>query len=338
MLIVMDRAATAEMVAKVCDEVRGMGLEPHPMSGSLRIAIGVTGNNYRIDADRISSLPGVNDIIHVTHPYRLVSRDNHPEDTIVKIGDLRIGGPEFTVIAGPCSVENEDQCFAIAEQVAKSGARVFRGGAFKPRTSPYSFQGLGEPGLEILAKVRERFGLKIVTEAMDTDSLGAVAAHADIIQIGARSMHNYSLLRKAGRTGKPILLKRGRSAMLHELLMAAEYIMAEGNGQVILCERGVRTFANHTRNTLDLSAVPYVKANSHLPIITDPSHGTGRRDQIVPLSRASLAVGADGLMVEVHHRPEEALSDGMQAITPAVFSDMMKQLRRLAEAMDRKLS
>ena len=338
MLIVMDRTATAEMVARVCEEVRRMGLEPHAMSGSLRIAIGVTGNDYRIDADRIASLPGVNDVVHVTHPYRMVSRERHPEDTIVQVGDLRIGGGNFTVIAGPCSVETEEQCFAIAEQVAKSGAKIFRGGAFKPRTSPYSFQGLGEPGLEILSKVREQFGLKIVTEAVDTDSVEQVAAHTDIIQIGARSMHNYSLLKKAGRAGKPILLKRGRSAMLHELLLAAEYIMAEGNDQIILCERGVRTFSDHTRNTLDLSAVPYVKANSHLPIIADPSHGTGRRDQIVPLSRASLAVGADGLMVEVHHRPEQALSDGVQAITPEVFADLMKQLRRLAEAMDRKLA
>jgi len=336
-LIVMDRTATAEMVARVCDEVRRMGLEPHPMSGSLRIAIGVTGNAFRIDADRIASLPGVNDIVHVTHPYRLVSRDHHPTDTVVRVGDLRIGGPEFMVMAGPCSVENEDQCFTIADQVAAAGAKVFRGGAYKPRTSPYSFQGLGEPGLEILSRVRERFGLKIVTEAVDTDSLELVAAHADIIQIGARSMHNYSLLKKAGAMGKPILLKRGRSAMLHELLMAAEYIMDAGNDQVILCERGVRTFANHTRNTLDLSAIPYVKANSHLPIIVDPSHGTGRRDQIVPLSRAALAVGADGLMVEVHHRPEQALSDGVQAITPDIFADLMRQLRRLADAMDRTL-
>jgi 3-deoxy-7-phosphoheptulonate synthase len=338
MLIVMDRTATDAMVTKVCEEVEKMGLKAHPMSGSIRIAIGVTGNDYAIDADRIASLPGVNDIVHVTPPYRLAGRNGRPDNTLVKIGDVSVGGPEFTVIAGPCSVETEEQCFTIAEQVAEAGAKIFRGGAFKPRTSPYSFQGLGEEALEVLVEVRKRYGLKIVTEAIDTDTVDMVADHADIIQIGARSMQNYTLLKKAGQTGKPILLKRGRSAMLHELLLAAEYIMTEGNDQIILCERGVRTFANHTRNTLDLSAVPFVKANSHLPIIVDPSHGTGRRDQIVPLSRAALAVGADGLMVEVHHRPHEALSDGVQAITPETFADLMKQLRRMAGSLDRILS
>jgi 3-deoxy-7-phosphoheptulonate synthase len=240
-------------------------------------------------------------------------------------------------MAGPCSVESRDQTMFIAEQVSKYGARIFRGGAFKPRTSPYSFQGLGEKGLEILAEVRKEFDLRVVTEAVDTDTIDLVARYADIVQIGARNMQNYSLLRKAGRCGKPILLKRGLSATLEELLMAAEYIMAEGNRRVILCERGVRTFADHTRNTLDLSAIPFVKRMSHLPIISDPSHGTGRRDKVVPLSRASIAVGADGLMVEVHHQPEKALSDGPQAITPEDFERMMTQLRALATVLDRNL-
>lgn len=338
MLIVMEQGATSEMVAEVCRAVAALGLQAHPMTGSLRIAVGVTGNKHRIASDRIASLPGVSEIIHVTPPYRLVSRHTQAADTVVDVDGVSIGGPAFVVIAGPCSVESEEQCFAIAEKVAAAGAKLFRGGAFKPRTSPYSFQGLGEPGLRILRRVRERFGLKIVTEAVDTDSVETVAEFTDVLQIGARSMQNYSLLKKAGRTGKPILLKRGRSATLEELLMAAEYVLAEGNSRLILCERGVRTFASHTRNTLDLSAVPYVKANSHLPIIVDPSHGTGRRDQIVPLSRAALAVGADGLMVEVHHRPEQALSDGAQAITPDVFAELMIQLGRLAAALERTLA
>ena len=277
------------------------------------------------------------EIIHVTKPYKLVSREFYPENTVVDVDGVKVGGKEFVVMAGPCSVESRDQCMIIAEQVRKFGGRIFRGGAFKPRTSPYSFQGLGEKGLEILAEVRKEFDLRIVTEAVDTDTIELVARYADIVQIGARNMQNYSLLRKAGRCGKPILLKRGLSATLEELLMAAEYIMAEGNHRVILCERGVRTLADHTRNTLDLSAVPYVKRMSHLPIISDPSHGTGRRDKVIPLSRASIAVGADGLMVEVHHEPEKALSDGPQAITPDDFERLMTQLRSLATVLDRNV-
>jgi 3-deoxy-7-phosphoheptulonate synthase len=253
----------------------------------------------------------------------------------VDIGGVKVGGREFTLMAGPCSVESEEQCTRIAEAVAESGVRIFRGGAYKPRSSPYTFQGLGEQGLEILAKVRERFGLKIVTEAVDTETLGLVAQYTDIIQIGARNMQNYSLLKKAGQTGKPILLKRGQAATLDELLLSAEYILAENNPNVILCERGVRTLANHSRNTLDLSAIPFIKSSSHLPIIADPSHGTGRREKVLPLSRASMAVGADGIMVEVHNQPELALSDGAQSITLDMFRTLVKQLRRLAPTVDK---
>ncbi len=336
MLVVMERSATPELVARACKEIENLGLTAHPMPGAQRTAIGVTGNKDQIDADRIATLEGVREIIHVTRPYKLVSREFFPEDSIVDVDGVPVGGAEFVVMAGPCSVESEDQCFAIAEKVAQFGARIFRGGAFKPRTSPYSFQGLGREGLDILARVRERFGLRIVTEAIDTETVGLVSEYADIVQVGARNMQNFSLLRKAGQAGKPVLLKRGQAATLDELLMAAEYIMAEGNKSVILCERGVRTFADHTRNTLDLSAIPFIKRNSHLPIIVDPSHGTGRREKVIPLSRASMAVGADGLIVEVHHRPERALSDGAQAINPDMFDQLMTEMRRLSAVVDRK--
>ncbi|HUV30449.1 MAG TPA: 3-deoxy-7-phosphoheptulonate synthase [Acidobacteriota bacterium] len=335
MLVVMETAATPEMVAKVCEEIERLGLSAHPMPGAQRTAVGVTGNKARVDSDSILTLEGVREIIHVTAPYKLVSREFHSENTVVDVGGVKIGGRDFVVMAGPCSVESREQTLAIAEKVAASGSKVLRGGAFKPRTSPYSFQGLGRRGLEILAEARERFGLLIVTEAIDTETIDMVAAYADIIQIGARNMQNYSLLRKAGGLDKPVLLKRGMSATLEELLMAAEYVMAEGNHRVILCERGVRTFADHTRNTLDLSAVPFVKRMSHLPIITDPSHGTGRKDKVLPLSRASIAVGADGLLIEVHHEPEKALSDGPQSITPAHFERLMKEMRTLAGVLGR---
>lgn len=338
MLVVMETAATSEMVAVVCTEIEKMGLSAHPMPGAQRTAIGVTGNKAQVDADRILTLPGVRDIIHVTQPFKLVSREFYAEDTVVEVGDVKVGGNEIVVMAGPCSIESREQAFAVAATVANEGARVFRGGAYKPRTSPYSFQGLGKEGLEILAEVRERYGLKIVTEAIDTETVDLVSDYADIIQIGARNMQNFSLLKKAGRSQKPILLKRGIAATLQELLMSAEYILAEGNRQVILCERGVRTFADHTRNTLDLSAIPYVKRLSHLPIITDPSHGTGRRNKVTPLSRASVAVGADGILVEVHNKPEAALSDGAQALTPEDFKQLMTQLRTLSVAVGRTLS
>ncbi len=307
----------------------------HPIPGSLRTAIGVTGNKAQVDADRILAQPGVKEIIHVTQPFKLVSREFYPEDSIIDVDGVKIGGKELVVIAGPCAVETRDQCLLVAEKVAKSGAKLFRGGAYKPRTSPYSFQGLGEDGLKILAEVREQFGLKIVTEAVDTEVLSLVADYADMIQIGARNMQNFSLLKKAGRTNKPVLLKRGMAATLQEFLMAAEYIMAEGNHNVVLCERGVRTFADHTRNTLDLSAVPYVKRTSHLPIIVDPSHGTGKRDKVLPLSRAAIAVGADGLIVEVHDDPANAFSDGPQSITPATFTHLIEEMRAISSVLGR---
>ena len=333
----MESPATREMVDNVCSEIEKMGLQPQVIEGSARIVIGITGNKSRVNSDRILAQPGVKDIVHVTQPYRLVSREAKAEDTIVKAGGVEIGGPEFVVMAGPCAVESREQCMAIAEKVVASGAKVFRGGAYKPRTSPYSFQGLKEDGLKILAEVRDEFGLAVVTEAIDIDVIDMVADYADIVQIGSRNMQNYSLLRKAGHVKKPILLKRGMAATMEEFLMAAEYIMNEGNPDIILCERGVRTFADHTRNTLDLSAVPYIKHTSHLPIITDPSHGTGRKDKVTALSRASIAAGADGLLVEVHHKPAEAMSDGSQSITPESFDEMMRQMRRLADALDRSL-
>lgn len=337
MLVVMEQNATPEMIKRVCDEIEQMGYRAHSVPGAHRTAIGVTGNNGRLDADRLLFLQGVKDVVKVSRPYRLVSREHQPEDTVVRVGDLALGDGSFATIAGPCSIESRDQAFAVAEAVQKAGARFFRGGAYKPRTSPYSFQGLGEPGLEILAEVRAQFGLKIVTEAIDTETIDLVAACADVIQIGARSMQNYSLLKKAGRLAKPVLLKRGLAATIEEFLLAAEYILNEGNTQVILCERGIRVFAGSERHLLDLSAVPYIKEISHLPIITDPSHGGQRRYRVMPLARASAAVGADGILIEVHPQPNQALSDGQQAITPDDFSSLMLDLNRIAAAMGRTL-
>ena len=332
----MDSNATKQMVEKVCTEIEKMGLKAHSMPGAQRTAIGVTGNKAQVDSDRILAQAGVKEIIHVTKPYKLVSREFYPEDSVIEISkDVKVGGDEIIIMAGPCSVESRDQCLRIAERVAKAGAKIFRAGAYKPRTSPYSFQGLKEEGLKILAEVKKQHDLLIVTEAIDTETLGLVAEYTDIIQIGARNMQNYSLLKKAGQQSKPVLLKRGMSATLEELLMAAEYILNEGNRKVILCERGVRTFADHTRNTLDLSAIPFVKRTSHLPIISDPSHGTGRRDKVLPLSRASLAVGADGLLIEVHHDPANALSDGQQSITPDTFDILTKEMQAIAAVMGR---
>ena len=334
----METGASKEMVAKVCQEIEKMGLKAHAMPGPTRTAIGVTGNTSQIDSDRITAQAGVKEIIHVTKPYKLVSRDFYPENSVINLGrDVTIGGKELVLMAGPCSVETRDQCFAIAEKVAKTGAKIFRAGAYKPRTSPYSFQGLGEQGLKILEEVRKEFGLLIVTEAIDTETIEMVSHYTDIVQIGARNMQNYSLLKKAGQQPKAVLLKRGMSATLEELLMAAEYILNEGNRKVILCERGVRTFADHTRNTLDLSAIPFVKRMSHLPIIVDPSHGTGRRDKVLPLSRAAVAVGADGLIIEVHHDPANALSDGAQSITPDTFEQLMHEIGAIANVMGRSI-
>ena len=327
MLIVMKADATDEQVDEVLKVIRDLGFKPHAMPGATRTAIGITGNQGAIDPAHFENLTGVAEAIRVSKPYKLVSRDLKSEDTVVKIGDAEIGGLEPAIIAGPCAVESLEQTLEIAELVAETGVKFFRGGAFKPRTSPYSFQGLGEDGLKILARVREQFGLKIVTEVLDTETSDLVEEYADVLQIGARNMQNFSLLRRVGQSAKPVMLKRGMSATLEELLLAAEYIMAEGNYNVILCERGVRTFADHTRNTLDLSIVPAVQNRSHLPILVNPSHGTGKRHKVIPLARAAIAVGADGIMVEVHNHPERALSDGPQALLPEMFKQLVEEVR-----------
>jgi 3-deoxy-7-phosphoheptulonate synthase len=331
MLIVMNNDATPEQVNAVIREIEQMGFRGVPMPGSLRTAICVLGNKGSIDATRLLAMEGVKEAIPVTKAYKLVSRETHPESTIVTVGEVKIGGGEPVVMAGPCAVESEDRAIAIARIVKQHGARVFRGGAFKPRTSPYAFQGLGEKGLKILDKVRRETGLPIITEATDNENLSLVERYADIIQIGARNMQNYSLLRLAGQMKKPVLLKRGFAATIDEWLMAAEYIMSGGNSRVILCERGIRTFSDDTRNTLDLSAIPSIKAASHLPIIVDPSHAAGRRDYVNSLSRGAIAVGADGLIVEVHNDPAHALSDGMQSLYPHQFEQLMKEITRLKE-------
>ncbi len=342
MLVVMQSHATEEQVRAVCKRIESLGLKAHPMPGSLRTAIGITGNKGAIDLGILESLPGVIECIPVSKPYKLVSRDTKQEDSIIRIptpsGDVIVGGDQIALVAGPCAVETEEQCLAIAERLKKSGVRLFRGGAYKPRTSPYSFQGLGEAGLKILSKVREKFGFGIVTEAIDNESLDLVEEYADVIQIGARNMQNFSLLKRAGRAKKPVLLKRGMSATLDEFLMAAEYVLSEGNYNVMLCERGVRTFSDFSRNTLDLAVVPAVKKRSHLPIFVDPSHGTGKRHKVLPLSRAAVAVGADGLLIEVHHEPDKALSDGMQSLLPEEFISLADEVRQIAAVLHRSIN
>src|SRR6059036_586945 len=324
----MRHGATPDEVQKVISVIEEIGYQAQPMPGNQRTAVGLVGNDGRVDASRLEGLPGVHEIIHVSQPYKQVSREWKADPTVVRLaGGVAFGGTEVVAIAGPCSVENERQIVEAARQVKEAGAVILRGGAWKPRTSPYSFQGLGKPGLRLLAKAREETGLLICTEAMDPESVGPVGEVADIIQIGARNMQNYSLLKRAGRAGKPILLKRGLSATIQELLLSAEYILAEGNPNVILCERGVRGFDATTRNLLDLSAIPVVHGLSHLPIIADPSHGTGHRDMVIPMARAAVAAGADGLLVEVHPNPDRALSDGAQSLYPEQFERLMKEIR-----------
>jgi 3-deoxy-7-phosphoheptulonate synthase len=335
MLIVMDSTATAEDVRRVVDAVEGLGLQAHAIPGAQRTAIGVTGNRGSVESASFENLPGVAEVIPVTAPYKLVSREAKREDTVVSVGGVPVGGPRIAVVAGPCAIESERQAIDVAREVAAGGATLYRGGAFKPRTSPYSFQGLGEPGLKILKKVREETGLPIVTEVLDTDTAELVAEYADCLQIGARNMQNFALLKKVGRMRKPVLLKRGMSATIEEFLLSAEYLLSEGNYEVLLCERGVRTFANHTRNTLDLSVIPYVKRISHLPILVDPSHGTGKRLKVLPMSRAAVAAGSDGLLIEVHNHPEAALSDGPQALLPEMFAQLMVEVRLLAPVVGR---
>jgi 3-deoxy-7-phosphoheptulonate synthase len=339
MLVVMKAQATKEEIQAVCDHIEQMGFRAHPLPGAQRTAIGITGNPGEIDRGNFEDLSGVADVIRVSKPYKLASRDVKEEDTVIRFPgtDAAIGGRNLAMIAGPCSIESREQAFAIAEQVAAAGAQFFRGGAYKPRTSPYAFQGLGLDALKIMAEIRDKFGLRIVTEAIDNETLELVAEWADVIQIGARNMQNFSLLKHAGRLRKPVLLKRGLSATLDEFLMAAEYVMSEGNYEVILCERGVRTFTDHTRNTLDLSIVPAVQRLSHLPILVDPSHGTGKRDHVLPMSRAAIAAGADGIIVEVHHQPDKALSDGAQSIYPNQFALMMDEIEQIASVVHRKL-
>lgn len=333
MLIVMKADATDHQIATVVRVIEELGYRPHPMPGATRTAIGITGNQGSVDPSHFETLPGVAEAIRVSKPYKLITRDLRPEKTIVRVGDAAIGGEELAIIAGPCAIESRNQAFAVAETVRRSGARFFRGGAFKPRTSPYAFQGLGEDGLRILAEIRDAYGLKIVTEALDESGVDLVERYADVIQIGARSMQNFTLLRRVGRSAIPVLLKRGLSATLDEWLLAAEYIMAEGNYQVVLCERGIRTFAQHTRNTLDLAAIPAVRRISHLPVIVDPSHGTGKNFMVTPLARAGVAVGADGLIVEVHDQPDQALSDGAQALTLTQYEQLVSEVRAIHEVI-----
>lgn len=340
MLVVMKMSASEEQIQAVCDKIARLGLRPHPMPGAQRTAIGITGNQGEIETGTFDDMQGVQEVIRVSKPYKLVSREVKPDDTIIRFAhsDATIGGNEVAVIAGPCAIESREQAFTAAERVARAGAKFFRGGAYKPRTSPYAFQGMGEKGLQIMAEIRDRLGMVIVTEAVDHESLELVDKYADVIQIGARNMQNFSLLKHAGKARKPVLLKRGMSATLDEFLMAAEYVMSEGNYQVIMCERGVRTFADHTRNTLDLSIVPAVQRLSHLPIIVDPSHGTGKRDKVTPLSRAAVAVGCDGLIVEVHPDPDKAMSDGAQSLYPDQFDELMAEVRQIASVLGRYIA
>jgi len=338
MLVVMSSHATPEQIDHVILAIQRLNLNPHPMPGPTRTAIGITGNNTAIDARSLEVLPGVEDLVRVTKPYKLASREMHAADTFVKTPQTVIGPGTFTVIAGPCSVENEEIILRTAEFLREQGVNLLRAGAYKPRTSPYAFQGMGEAGLEILATARKKTGIGIVTELMDTENADAVEQVADIIQIGTRNMQNFSLLKRVSRARKPVLLKRGMAATLEEWLMAAEYVMAGGNYDVVLCERGVRTFSDHSRNTLDLSVIPPAKALSHLPILVDPSHGTGKRDYVPAMALAALAAGADGLLIEIHPEPERAMSDGAQSLDFEGFRRLMESLQKLAEPLGRKIN
>jgi 3-deoxy-7-phosphoheptulonate synthase len=335
MLVVMKPHATEAEVDAVVEKIRSLGITAHPIPGAQRVAIGITGNKGGLEPDQFTTLPGVADAIRVSQPFKLVSREVKEEDTIIDVGGVPLGGPAIAIMAGPCSVESREQILETAHAVKRAGARFLRGGAFKPRTSPYEFQGLAEEGLKLLALAREETGLKVVTEVMDAETLPMVADYADVLQIGARNMQNYSLLKGLGNIRKPILLKRGPSATIKEWLMAAEYIVSRGNYAVALCERGIRTFENMTRNTLDLNAVPVLKALTHLPVVVDPSHGIGLRAHVPAMARAGVAAGADGLIVEVHPRPDKALSDGQQSLTPPEFEELVRQVRVIAGAVGR---
>jgi 3-deoxy-7-phosphoheptulonate synthase len=337
MLVVMKPHATPAEVEAVVERIRSLGLTPHPIPGAQRVAIGITGNKGALDPALFEGLPGVRDAIRVSQPFKLVSREVKEEDTVLDVGGVRLGGGRLAVMAGPCSVESKDQILEAAHAVKRAGATFLRGGAYKPRTSPYDFQGLAEEGLKLLALAREQTGLKVVTEAMDAETLPMVAEYADMVQIGARNMQNFSLLKRLGAVDKPVLLKRGPSATIREWLMAAEYVVSNGNQRVALCERGIRTFETSTRNTLDLNAVPVLKALTHLPVVVDPSHGIGLRAHVPAMARAAVAAGADGLIVEVHPCPEKALSDGQQSLTPVEFAGLMEQVKVIASAVGRPL-
>ncbi|MBA4311095.1 MAG: 3-deoxy-7-phosphoheptulonate synthase [Chlorobiaceae bacterium] len=337
MILVMDKSATEADVKKVVSLIEELGFQPHVSKGSERTIIGVIGDERKIKRDQLSLLPHVENVIPILRPYKLASRDFKPENTIVDVAGVKIGGKEIAVIAGPCSVESEEQIFQTAHAVKAAGAKLLRGGAFKPRTSPYTFQGMEEEGLKLLAKTREMTGLGIVTEVMDAADVDMVKDYADMIQVGARNMQNTKLLKRLAQIKKPILLKRNFSATLSEFLMSAEYLLAGGNNQIVLCERGIRTFVDYTRNTLDLNIIPAVKQLSHLPIIVDPSHGTGRYDFVLPMSRAAIAAGADGLLIEVHPDPAQAFSDGEQSLTPSAFQILMREIKALAGVMGREV-
>jgi 3-deoxy-7-phosphoheptulonate synthase len=337
MLVVMKPHASEKQIEAVLEKIRSMGLQPHAIPGAQRVAIGITGNKGGLDPGNFETMPGVADAIRVSQPFKLVSREVKEEDTVIDIGGVKLGGPEIVAMAGPCSVESKEQILEAAHAVKAAGAKLLRGGAFKPRTSPYEFQGLAEEGLKLLALAREQTGLKVVTEVMDSENLAMVADYADVLQIGARNMQNYSLLRQLGQVKRPILLKRGPSATIKEWLMAAEYIVSAGNYQVALCERGIRTFETMTRNTLDLNAVPVLKGLTHLPVVVDPSHGIGLRKHVAAMARAGIAAGADAIIVEVHPNPDRALSDGHQSLTPSEFDALMKQARVIAGAVGRSL-
>ncbi len=335
MLVVMKPHASQAEIDAVVEKVRSLGLTAHPIPGAQRVAIGVTGNKGGIEPEQFETMPGVADAIRVSQPFKLVSREVKEEPTVIDVGGVPLGGKALAVMAGPCSVESREQILEVAHAVKAAGARFLRGGAYKPRTSPYEFQGLAEEGLKLLALARDATGLKVVTEVMDAETLPMVADYADVLQIGARSMQNFSLLKRLGTVRKPILLKRGPSATIKEWLMAAEYIVSRGNYDVALCERGIRTFETMTRNTLDLNAVPVAKALTHLPVIVDPSHGIGLRAHVAAMARAGIAAGADGIIVEVHPRPDRALSDGQQSLTPGEFEELMRQVRVIAGAVGR---
>jgi 3-deoxy-7-phosphoheptulonate synthase len=337
MLVVMQQGATEAQIQKIIDRLVQDGFDIHRSTGVIHTVLGGVGGKDDFDTAVVEMMEGVKEVHRIVSPYKLASRGFRPQGTVVKIGDVEIGGGAVVVMAGPCSVENKDQIERAADIVADGGGRVIRGGAFKPRSSPYSFQGLGEAGLELMRRAADRRGLLVISEVMDSLQIPLLSAYADILQVGARNMQNYNLLRELGRIRKPVLLKRGLSATIEELLLSAEYILAGGNYDLILCERGIRTFETYTRNTFDVSAIPVVKKLSHLPIVADPSHGTGRRDMVPPMARAAVAAGADGLLMEVHHDPDHALSDGAQSMYPAQYAELMDQLRRIAPVVGRSV-